>query len=96
VLRVFLALWLALFVVQTTDLLAAVIPDSCTEETRGTPRDPCDDGCPRCVCCARVTPLIPTLPPMWAAAVAHFELVPPLDPATTPSPPGIFHVPKTR
>jgi hypothetical protein len=94
--RLFLALWLALFAVQTTDLLAVVAPDTCTEETRGTASDPCKDGCPRCLCCARAATFIPAFPRLLAAAVAHFEAVPPLDPTTTPSPRGIFHVPKAR
>lgn len=94
--RLFLSVWLAAFAVQTSDFLTLVAPDACTEDIRGSAADPCqDDGCPRCVCGARV--------PAFAMQVAA-DVVPkettlvraqaPLDPATTPSPHGVFHVPK--
>jgi hypothetical protein len=93
--RLFLAVWLAAFAVQTTDVLMAVAPDSCTEDVEGTAADPCPEGCPRCVCCARV----PAFVPQDAGAVP-IEPVglnaarPPLEPSTTPSPRVIYHVPK--
>lgn len=93
--RIFLAVWLAGFAVQATDLLTVIAPDDCTEETRGSASDPCSDGCPRCMCCARVPVFIPqaallTGSPLLEEAV----LLPPADRWTTPSPAAIFHVPK--
>ena len=93
--RLFLAIWLAAFAVQTTDLLTVVAPDDCTEETRGSAADPCDDGCARCMCCARVSVFIPQLAATDAGPVAEVAvLLAPLDRLTTPIPHAIFHVPK--
>jgi hypothetical protein len=93
--RVFLAAWLAVFAVQASDVLMMVVPDDCTEDVRGSAADPCPDGCPRCHCCARVPIFIPQtvsdpLPPHATAA----RMLSPIDPFTTPSPHGVFHVPK--
>jgi hypothetical protein len=91
----FLAVWLAAFTVQTTDALTWLARDTCTEETRGSAADPCDDGCPRCVCCARVPVFIPAVVPV-AVAVNGTETAafPPIEPSSTPSPHRIYHVPK--
>ena len=94
--RVLLALWLAAFSVQTTDLVALVAPDGCTEETRGSSSDPCDDGCPRCLCCARAAVFIPqALPPARTDIVARPIVTPSSDSLITAIPRGIFHVPKS-
>lgn len=94
--RLFLALWLAAFSVQSADLLAAIVPDDCVEETRGSAGDPCSDDCARCVCCARVPLFVPhVLAPAPADPLAVADSRQPLDPATSPQPRGILHVPKT-
>ena len=94
--RLFLAVWLAAFAVQTTDLLALVAPDECTEDVQGSAADPCPDGV-RAVRVLRPSaglratghhgPRRPTPQP-------RLSLLPPLDPFTAASPQGIFHVPK--
>lgn len=94
--RLFLAVWLAAFAVQTSDILMVVAPDTCTEDVQGSAADPCPDGCPRCFCCARVPAFIPfalaiDLPEPATLAVQ----LPPLDPSTTASPRGVLHVPKS-
>ena len=95
VVRLCLALWLAVFTIQSSDLLMIVAPDSCTEATSGSPTDPCDDACPRCVCCARVPVFIPAVVPV-AVAVNGTDAAafPPIEPSSTPSPHRIYHVPK--
>ena len=93
--RLFLAAWLAAFSAQSTDILTLVAPDACTEDVQGSAADPCPEGCPRCLCCARVPAFVPQ--GEMAALVQLFtraDLMPPLSPSTTPSPHGIYHVPK--
>ena len=95
VVRLFLALWLAAFAVQTTDLVAAVVPDECTEDTRGSAGDPCSDDCARCVCCARLPVFVPQVvgsTPLGVLDTA--DPLPPVAPSTSPLPRGILHVPK--
>ncbi len=95
VVRLFLAVWLAAFAVQSTDLLASVIPDDCVEDTRGSGGDPCPDTCARCICCARVPVFVPQVlasAPLDALVVAN--ILPPIDHQTSPAPRGILHVPK--
>jgi hypothetical protein len=95
VVRLFLLAWLTAFAVQTTDLLTLVVPDSCTEDVSGSAGDPCPDACPRCLCCARVPASMPQATvAVIAQQVALSAQRPPLDPSTTPSPYGIYHVPK--
>jgi hypothetical protein len=95
VVRVCIVLWLAVFTIQSADLLTIVAPDSCTEEVQGSAADPCSDGCARCVCCARVPVFIPRAVPLVAEGeVARPEPVLPGDAPTDPTPRGIFHVPK--
>ena len=94
--RLLLAVWLAAFAVQTTDLVALVAPDECTEKVEGTATDPCADGaCTRCVCCARVPAFVPQglLGPV-VQRITRVSQLPPLEPFTAASPQGIFHVPK--
>ena len=94
-LRVFLTLWLAAFAVQTTDLLATVIPDSCVEDTRGSAADPCPENCARCVCCARLPVFVPhVLAPTAADVLGVDDPLPPIERTTNPAPRGILHVPK--
>ena len=93
--RLFLAVWLAAFTLQAADLLTIVAPDACTEDVRGSAADPCADGCARCVCCARVAVFLPQgLPVALDESIARAAEVSPLAPSTTPSPRGVFHVPK--
>ena len=95
VVRLFLAVWLAAFVVQTTDLLASIIPDDCVEDTRGSAADPCSDNCARCVCCARPPVFVPHIlatPP--SDVLAADDPLSPIDRVTSPAPRGILHVPK--
>jgi hypothetical protein len=94
--RACLVLWLALFSLQTSDLIAAVAPDGCVEQSESS-SDPCQEGCPRCVCCAR-------LPPCVAQASADLDsepAVPVVAPRSIELPPaaephGILHVPRPR
>lgn len=93
--RLFLAVWLAAFAVQTTDLLASVIPDDCVEDTRGSGADPCPERCARCVCCARLPVFVPQVAastPTDARVTA--DALPTIDPSTSPHPRGVLHVPK--
>ena len=94
--RLFLSIWLAAFALQASDFLTIVAPDTCTEDVRGSAADPCqDDGCPRCVCGARVPAFTTHVSSdVVAQEMATVRPLPPLDPSTTPSPRGIFHVPK--
>ncbi len=97
VVRLFLAVWLVAFAVQSTDLPASVVPDGCVEDTRGSAADPCPEDCARCVCCARLLGFVPHL--LAAAptdAVADAVPLPPIDPSTNAVPRGILHVPKAR
>jgi len=90
-----LLVWLAAFAVQSTDLLATVIPDACVEDARGSTTDPCPDDCARCVCCARVPAFVPhlmTSAPSATPGVA--DTLAPIDPSTSPEPRGILHIPK--
>lgn len=95
VVRLFLAVWLVAFMVQSTDLLANIIPDDCVEDTRGSAADPCSENCARCVCCARVPVFVPQVSastPSHALVIANTLL--PIDRPTSPAPRGILHVPK--
>lgn len=97
-LRLFLAVWLALFALQSADVFALVAPDGCFEATEGgTDPDGCpDQSCPRCLCNARV--------PAPATLAVTFAVEPPvamaptaiISPSTSASPRGILHVPKAR
>jgi hypothetical protein len=92
--RLFLAVWLAAFAVQTTDVLAAVAAETCDEES-GAAFDPCPEACAHCLCCARVTASMPQNPPVPLGADGQRGGTPaPLDPSTTASPHGVYHVPK--
>ena len=93
--RLFLALWLAVFAVQTTELLTVVAPDGCTESSGGA-ADACRDGCLRCVCCARVSVFVtqspaPPTSPGLAVTLASTRVRSVAD----PGPRAVFHVPKT-
>jgi hypothetical protein len=92
--RLFLAVWLAAFALQSANVLALVVPDDCTEEVSGTEADPCPDACPRCFCCARGPAFVPQVAPASVPQVVLHGPTPFLAPATTPSPHGIYHVPK--
>ena len=93
--RLFLAVWLAAFAVQSTDLLATIIPDDCVEDTRGSATDPCSENCARCVCCARVPVFVPqVLASASSDALVVADTLPSIDRQTSPAPRGILHVPK--
>ena len=95
VVRLFLAVWLAAFAVQTTDLLASVVPDECVEDTQGSGADPCPERCTRCVCCARLPVFVPPVAaPAPTAAPVTADALQTIDPSTTPHPRGVLHVPK--
>ena len=94
VVRLLLTVWLAAFVVQSTDLLASIIPDDCVEDSRGS-SDPCSDSCARCVCCARLPIFVPQVAasaPLNVLGIA--DPLPPIHRVTSPAPRGILHVPK--
>jgi hypothetical protein len=91
----FLALWLVLFSVQATDLVAAVVPDACVEETQGTSADPCKDACPRCLCCTRAALFISHL--LTPLKTDTFTRIAPPEFTVSRSsgaPHDVFHVPK--
>lgn len=93
--RFLLVLWLAAFAVQTSEVLAAVAPDQCVEDT-GSASDPCPEQCARCVCCARVPSSI--APVLTIAAIEMpADVVPRAPERQLPSaePHRILHVPKT-
>jgi hypothetical protein len=93
--RLFLALWLVLFTVQASDLLAVVMPDGCTEEATGS-ADPCADACLRCICCARPALFVAQADMGDAAAPAVRAAAPArIDSSTDTVPRGILHVPKS-
>jgi hypothetical protein len=95
VLRLFLAVWLAAFVVQSTDLLASIVPDDCVEDTRGSSTDPCQQNCARCICCARLPIFVPQVEESAPSEVLGVpDPLSPVDHVTTPAPRGILHVPK--
>lgn len=93
--RLFLALWLAVFAVQTTDLVALVAPDECTERSGASAPDDCRDGCLRCVCCARV-PVFEAHSklPAGTPAPTITNAVMRIRPVPDPGPRAIYHVPK--
>src|SRR5688572_20603278 len=93
--RLFLAIWLALFVVQGTELLASVVPDDCVEETRGPAPDPCQRNCAQCVCCARLPVFVPqVLASASIGAALAVDSPPTIDHTTSAHPRGVLHVPK--
>ena len=95
VVRLFLVIWLAAFAAQATDLLALVAPDECTEETRGTAGDPCDDGCRALhVLRPRAGLRSSGFAPARTDVSARLVMLPPTAPSAAPIPRGIFHVPK--
>ena len=93
-LRVILTVWLASFAVQTTDLLATVVPDGCVEDTRGSTADPCPENCARCVCCARLPIFIPQIESPASDVLVTAVSLPPIQRSTISTPQPIFHVPK--
>jgi hypothetical protein len=93
--RVLLAFWLALFVLQTTELLAGVVPDECVEDTRSAGDDPCPQNCAYCVCCARLPVFVPVAVPLAPAEpLAMPASAASVSQPASPAPRGIFHVPK--
>ena len=94
VLRLFLTVWLAAFAVQSTDLLASVVPDSCVEDTRGSAADPCPENCARCVCCARVPLFVLHIVSPVSDLLVNAVSLPPIQRSTISVPQPIFHVPK--
>jgi hypothetical protein len=96
--RLFLALWLAAFALQSADVFALVAPDGCAEFGQA---DGAGDGCPdescaTCICCARrpgpaARPLmLESEPPAIATPPVVITLF------TSASPRPILHVPKIR
>jgi hypothetical protein len=93
--RLFLALWLAVFAVQSTELLTVVAPDECTENSSTSAGDACRDGCLRCICCARVPVFVTQVSTGSAApAVAVTEAIMRARAVADPTPRAIYHVPK--
>jgi hypothetical protein len=93
--RLFLALWLVVFAVQVTDLIAAVAPDACVSEAGSSATDSCPQNCARCVCCSRVSVFVPQVIVSASAHVA--TLLVPVSPSDSPISTvarRILHVPK--
>jgi hypothetical protein len=93
--RLVLAVWIAAFCVQTTDMLALVASDDCTEDVRGTAADPCPEGCPQCLCCARGPVFVPELATAESVTqVAPIVVSSPVQLLSDPNLLGVYHVPK--
>lgn len=93
--RLFLAVWLGAFTLQTTDVLIVLAADECDDSIQGSAADPCPQNCSRCICCARVATFIHTvLTSAPADAPATRATVRPSDVLPDPAPHRIFHVPK--
>ena len=96
--RLFLAVWLVAFSLQSADVFALVAPDGCAELGQADGAgDRCpDDSCATCICCARrpgpaATPVtLEFEPPAIAASPAVISL------SSSASPRQILHVPKAR
>ena len=94
--RVLLVLWLALFAVQASEVLAAVAPDQCVEDA-GPSSDPCPDQCVRCVCCARIpSSVAPVLTIATIGPDADIAPVAPQQQLPSAEPHRILHVPNAR
>lgn len=83
---------------QSTQILAFVLPDGCAEETSKNGfggQDDCQTGCARCLCCAR-RPLPEPAATLTALPTRPTRVRPPEDLSrrTTPSVDDVFHVPK--
>jgi hypothetical protein len=88
-------MWLVLFSVQASDLVAAIAPDGCTEEAAGS-ADACADACLHCICCARPSLFVAPAAQADAAATAVRVVSPSrIDSFTDAVPRGILHVPKS-
>ena len=97
VVRVFLVVWLAAFTVQSSDLLAAVVPDACATEAEGAAGDPCPDRCARCVCCAAIAVGVLHVAAATSADLLEAPIsVAPSAQSLSGSPHGVLHVPKIR
>jgi hypothetical protein len=93
--RLFLAVWLALFAVQSSDLVMVLAPDDCVQDTRGTSSDACGDDCARCVCCHRAPSLIASLTAApTIARIVDFAALPFDTDRPSAEPHRILHVPK--
>jgi len=93
--RLLLACWLSVFTLQTSDLIALVACDDCTEETRGAADDPCPQNCARCVCCAQRAPVVTVALVDGLQNLAGTPLhLAALGAALNPPPQRILHVPK--
>jgi hypothetical protein len=94
--RLFLAIWLGVFALDSGGVMTALAPDGCVELPggRGTD-DSCPDACSRCVCCMRLAVAVsPALAASPVAAPAWTEWLVPVSPVSDASPRGILHVPK--
>jgi hypothetical protein len=96
VLRLFLTVWLAAFAIQSTDLLALVVPDTCVEDASGSGSDQCPQNCARCVCCARLSVgILQALSGDPVDFAGEFVALTPIPSLTDAVPRGILHIPKT-
>lgn len=94
--RLFLALWLAVFSLQTADLFAILLPDQCVEGTDDVGSDQCPGNCARCVCCTRSPGVAsPILVPIRCEIVTIAAVVPPPVRSSSAHPHDILHIPKT-
>ncbi len=94
--RLFLAVWLVAFSLQSADVFALVAPDGCAELGQADGAgDRCpDDTCVTCICCARRPG--PAATPMALEFAPPAIAVPPvvIAPFTSALPRPILHVPK--
>ena len=93
--RLFLAIWLGVFALESGGVLAALVPDGCVElpVSRSTD-DGCPDTCPRCVCCMRLAVVVSPALVSSMADSAWTDWLAPVGSSSDPSPRGILHVPK--
>lgn len=90
---------IVLCTMQSTQILAFVLPDGCAEELSKNGfggQDDCQTGCARCLCCAR-RPLPEPASSLATPATRPGRVHPPEDVRrpTAPSVHDVFHVPKS-
>lgn len=92
--RLFLAVWLGVFALDTSGAVALVAPDDCVALVDVEADEGCPDTCPRCVCCARAPGLASPTIMSGSNASTWTVWLPLLEPVTHPAPRGILHIPK--
>jgi hypothetical protein len=94
--RVLFAVWLGLFALQASDVLAFVAPDDCIGDSSSSRDDACQAGtCMRCVCCARtVAPVTPVADVVSSSTSVVVDQPSCTEFLPSPAPRAILHIPK--